>query len=161
MGQLHVGHAHIHRLAQGVVAVLGNPAALAPLLVVRGRGTVARDELDLPLAAQLVLQQEQLIEQLPVDVEHFIATIVAENVVELRQPVVQVAAIFPITGPHPLAGIEVEEAELPPRGAAARLRRERQQAGAHQAAGSQQQTASAHLLFQHPLSVHLMVKSHR
>ncbi|MNF01843.1 hypothetical protein D3C80_2008970 [compost metagenome] len=77
--------------------------------------------------------------------------------VELGQAVAQVTPILPVAGLHPLAGIEVEEAEFTPRGTAARHGRERQQAGSHQATGSQQQTASAYLLFQH-LSVHRIVK---
>jgi hypothetical protein len=61
-----------------------------------------------------VLQQKELIEQLSVDVEHFVATVVTENMVELRQPVAQIVAIFPITGAYPLAGIEVEETQFRP-----------------------------------------------
>jgi len=141
--------------------VLGDAATLAPLLLIGGRGAITRDELDFAVASQLVLQQKELIEQLSVDVEHFVATVVTENMVELRQPVAQIVAIFPITGAYPLAGIEVEETQFPSRSAAARQRRERQQAGPHQATRPQQQTASAYLLSQHPLSVHLMVKSHR
>ena len=158
MGQLYAGDPHIHRLPQGVVAVFGDPTAALALLAIGGRGAIARDELNFPLAAQLVLQQKQLIEQLPVDVEHFVAAIVAEDMVELRQTIVQITAILPIAGVDPLAGIEVEEAEFTPCGTAARHGRERQQAGPHQATGPQQQTASAYLLFQHPLSVHSRVK---
>ena len=51
--QLHAGDAHVNRLPQGVVAVLGDAATLAPLLLIGGRGAITRDELDFAVAPSL------------------------------------------------------------------------------------------------------------
>ncbi len=77
--------------------------------------------------------------------------------VELGQPVFQVAAVFPIAGAHPLAGIEIEK--LSSRPAVLRLAMAgKDSSEPQQATGTQQQATSAYLLIKHPLSVHRYVE---
>ncbi len=127
--QRHAGNEEIHGLAQHVLAFLRHALGAAAQHGVGGRRAIAADDLDIAARTALSIGFPHQVEQARVHLDGLVAAPVAQDVVDLLQPIRHVAAVALVDDLGLLVRVQVVELERADFGAGAAGAREEHSGG--------------------------------
>ncbi len=109
--QRHAGDEKVHRLAEHVLAELGDAVALPAQHGVGLRRAIAADDVDRLLGSKLALHFPNEIDQVRILRDLFIAAPVAQDVVDLLQRLVVVTAVALVGDGEVFVGVDVVQGD--------------------------------------------------
>ena len=113
LGERHVGNVEVHRLAEHVLAVLGDALRAAAEHAVGRRRAIAAHHLDVIVRSGLLVDLPEQVEQMRVHLDHAVLAPVAQELVERLEAVAVVNAIALVDDDGALVGVEIVEPERP------------------------------------------------